>query len=435
MHVVRHWMTVLTPRGRGALRGQPCATHHNGGARSQEAGGLMMRLRIALLMNLAPRKRGSLEDWIIAFCREAARRGHQTDVFLRQPMLESFAADLKASGARVENLADFEQAGLWAMTRRLAGYDIIHLNFIWPRGRSALAAYAAWPARVLFTAHSDFIEEDEGLLLRGFHWALNHALTLLRVHSLAGVSEHVRVKEGRRLGLPAHRSRTIFNGVDTQRFLPRTRPGGRVELITIANLVKSKGVHHLLRALGRLRSPRVRLRVVGDGPELQSLRELTVELGIQHQTEFLGLRNDVHELLGASDICIQPTLLEAFGLTIAEAMACGCAVVASRVGGVPEVIQHDKTGLLVEPGDEAGLAAALDRLVREPELRRRLGASARQHAREHFRLSHSVRQHVDWCEEAAGLVSHTPGHLTAVPELEVAAPEPGDSPQAGPLVP
>ncbi|MFY0523473.1 glycosyltransferase family 4 protein [Archangium gephyra] len=375
----------------------------------------MMRLRIALLMNLAPRKRGSLEDWILAFCREAARRGHQTDVWLRQPMLASFAADLKASGARVEDLEDFEQAGMCTMTRRLAGYDVIHLNFIWPRGRSALAAYAAWPARVLFTAHSDFIEGQEGLLHRGMHWTLNHAL-MLRVHGLAGVSEHVRVKEGHRLGLPLHRSRTIFNGVDTQRFVPRTRPGGRVELITIANLVKSKGVHHLLRALGRLRSPMVRLRVVGDGPELQSLRELAVALGIQHQTEFLGLRNDVHELLGSSDICIQPTLLEAFGLTIAEAMACGCAVVASRVGGIPEVIQHGGTGLLVEPGDEAALAGALDRLVRDPELRRQLGASARQHAREHFRLSRTVRQHVDWCEEAAGLVSHPPGHLTAVPE-------------------
>jgi len=394
----------------------------------------MMRLRIALLMNLAPRKRGSLEDWILAFCREAARRGHQTDVWLRHPMLESFAADLKASGARVDDLEDFEQSGLWAMTRRLAGYDVIHLNFIWPRGRSALASYAAWPARVLFTAHSDFIAEDEGLLQRGFHWTLNHAL-MLRVHSLAGVSEHVRVKEGQRLGLPSRRSRTIFNGVDTQRFVPRTRPGGRVELITIANLVKSKGVHHLLRALGRLRSPMVRLRVVGDGPELQSLRELTEELGIQHQTEFLGLRNDVHELLGTSDICIQPTLLEAFGLTIAEAMACGCAVVASRVGGIPEVIQHGSTGLLVAPGDEAGLAAALDRLVREPELRRRLGASARQQAREHFRLSRTVRQHVDWCEEAAGFVSHAPGHLTAVPEFAVADLELGASAQAEPLAP
>ncbi|HEX5745611.1 MAG TPA: glycosyltransferase family 4 protein [Archangium sp.] len=394
----------------------------------------MMRLRIALLMNLAPRKRGSLEDWILAFCREAARRGHQADVWLRQPMLESFAVELKASGARVDDLEDFERSGLWAMTRRLAGYDVIHLNFIWPRGRSALAAYAAWPAQVLFTAHSDFVEEEEGLLQRGFHWAINHAL-MLRVNSLAGVSEHVRVKEGRRLGLPPHRSRTIFNGVDTRRFLPRTRAGGRVELITIANLVKSKGVHHLLRALGRLRSPRVRLRVVGDGPELQSLRELSVELGIQHQTEFLGLRNDVHDLLGASDICIQPTLLEAFGLTIAEAMACGCAVVASRAGGIPEVIQHGSTGLLVEPGDEAGLAAAIDRLVREPELRRRLGESARRRAREHYRLSRTVRQHVDWCEDAAGLVLHPPGHLTAVPELPVAAPEPAATPRTGPLAP
>jgi L-malate glycosyltransferase len=392
-----------------------------------------MGLRIALLMNLAPRKQGSLEDWLLAFCREAARRGHHVNVWLRQPMLPSFAAEMKASGARVDDLADFEGAGLWSMTRRLAGHDIIHLDFIWPRGRSALAAYAAWPARVLFTAHSDFIEVDRGLLQHGVQWTLNQA-TMFRMHSLAGVSEHVRAKESRRLGLPPHRTRTIFNGVDTRRFLPRPRPGGTVELITIANLVKTKGTHHLLGALGRLRSPRVRLRVVGDGPELPSLRALAVELGIQHQTEFLGLRNDVHELLGSSDICFQPALLEAFGLTIAEAMACGCAVVASRVGGIPELIQHGRTGLLVEPGDEAGFAAALDRLLRDPVLRHQLGGWARQHAREHFELSRNVRQHLDWCEEAAGFVS-SQGRLAAAPEPAVAEPGPPASYQAGPHAP
>ncbi|WNG61090.1 glycosyltransferase family 4 protein [Archangium gephyra] len=393
----------------------------------------MKGLRIALLMSLAPRKQGSLEDWILAFCREAARRGHQVDAWLREPMLPSFVTELKASGARVDDLLAFERSGLAAMTRRLAGHDIIHLNFLAPRSRIAMAAYAAWPTQVLYTAHSDHIDEEEDVVRRSLRWAVNQT-TMLRVHSLAGVSEHVRVKEGRRFGLHPHRSRTIFNGVDTRRFHPRPRaqPGGPVELITVANLVENKGVHHLLGALGRLRSPRVRLRVVGDGPAQPALRALAARLGLEHQTEFLGLRNDVQELLGTSDICIQPALAEAFGLTVAEAMACGCAVVASRVGGIPELIQHGRTGLLVEPGDEPGLAAALERLLDDPVSRRQLGDSARQRACEFFELSNTVRRHVDWCEESAGYVSQAPVQLTAAPPLPEPEAEPRASYQAGP---
>ncbi|HYO74412.1 MAG TPA: glycosyltransferase family 4 protein [Archangium sp.] len=393
----------------------------------------MKGLRIALLMSLAPRKQGSLEDWILAFCREAARRGHHVDAWLREPMLPAFLTELKASGARVDDLAAFERSGVVAMTRRLAGHDVIHLNFLAPRSSIAMAAYAVWPTQVLYTAHSDHLDEDEDVVRRGLRWVVNQA-TMVRVHSLAGVSEHVRIKEGRRFGLHPHRSRTIFTGVDTRRFHPRARPhpGGPVELITVANLVENKGVHHLLGALGRLRSPRVRLRVVGDGPAQQSLRALAVRLGLAHQTEFLGLRNDVHELLGTSDICIQPALAEAFGLTVAEAMACGCAVVASRVGGIPELIQHGRTGLLVEPGDEAGFATALERLLDDPVLRRQLGEAARQRACESFELSHTVRRHLDWCEEAAGYVSQAPVRLTTAPPLSEAGPEPRASCQAGP---
>ncbi|MGZ3458860.1 MAG: glycosyltransferase, partial [Archangium sp.] len=240
----------------------------------------MMGLRIALLMNLAPRKLGSLEDWILAFCREASQRGHSMDVWLLRPMLPAFVTELKASGARLmEEVVEFERAGVFAMTRRLAAYDVIHLNFIPPRGPIARAAYAAWPARVLYTEHSDHLDPAEDVLRRGLRWVLNRA-TMLRVHSLAGVSEHVRVKEGRRFGLHPGRSRTNINGVDLRRFhtRPRPQPRGPVELITIANLVENKGVHFLLRALARLRHPALRLRVVGDGPAQPSLRALAREL-------------------------------------------------------------------------------------------------------------------------------------------------------------
>jgi glycosyltransferase involved in cell wall biosynthesis len=173
-----------------------------------------------------------------------------------------------------------------------------------------------------------------------------------------------------------------------------------VELAAISHLVEAKGIHHLLYALARLRPEGWRLRIVGDGPELPHLQRLAARLRLPQRVEFLGLRNDVHEILRATDICVQPTLAEAFGYTIAEAMACGCAVVASRVGGIPEVIEHGKSGLLVEPRDEAGLAAALERLIAEPPLRRSLGEAARRRVCERFNLELAVERHLGWCEAA-----------------------------------
>ena len=91
---------------------------------------------------------------------------------------------------------------------------------------------------------------------------------------------------------------------------------------------------------------------------------------------------------------------EAFGLTIAEAMAAGRAVVASRTGGIPELVEDGVSGLLVPPGDPEGLARALDLLANRPALRRQLGSNARARAQQRFSLEQCAREHVRWCEGA-----------------------------------
>jgi len=90
---------------------------------------------------------------------------------------------------------------------------------------------------------------------------------------------------------------------------------------------------------------------------------------------------------------------EAFGWTIAEAMATGCVVIASRTGGIPELVEHGETGLLVEPGDSEAIAATLDRLLTSGDLRARLAAAARRRVEERFSLTKCASRHVDWCEQ------------------------------------
>src|SRR4051812_39632748 len=118
----------------------------------------------------------------------------------------------------------------------------------------------------------------------------------------------------------------------------------------------------------------MRLRIVGDGPELEALQTLARDLGISARVSFEGLRDDVDAVMQETDIFVHPAVWdEAFGLTIAEAMACENSVIATRAGGIPEIIEHEKSGLLVTPGSAQEIAVALNRLASSALLREQFG--------------------------------------------------------------
>jgi glycosyltransferase involved in cell wall biosynthesis len=144
--------------------------------------------------------------------------------------------------------------------------------------------------------------------------------------------------------------------------------------------------------------PDIKLLVVGqDYPpgnnHTNELRELAAELGVSKHVVFTGLRSDVPRLMAAADILAMPSFEEPFGLVYAEAMAMKKPVVAFDNGGTPEVVEHEKSGLLSPQDDVPALAANLRRLVNDPELRRRMGEYGRQRVEARFvpeRLAHDV---------------------------------------------
>jgi glycosyltransferase involved in cell wall biosynthesis len=142
---------------------------------------------------------------------------------------------------------------------------------------------------------------------------------------------------------------------------------------------------HLLRAFAALapRFPEARLVLAGAGDEHQRLARERDRLELRDVVAMPG-RRDVRELLAAADIACIPSLREGLSVFSLEAMAAGVPVVASRVGGLPESVAEGVTGLLAEPGDEAALAAALERLLADRDLRERMGVAARERARERF---------------------------------------------------
>lgn len=175
-------------------------------------------------------------------------------------------------------------------------------------------------------------------------------------------------------------------GLASQTDLPLIGAGPR--LLFFGRLEKLKGVQVLLAALPAVlaRHPDTRLVICGSGPMEPALRRMAAALGVGHAVELVGwLDGDgVAAQLAAAQVVVVPSMWpEAFGLTCLEALASGRAVVASAVGGLPDLVQDSVTGLLVAPGDSIALAAAVNRLAADEQLRRRLGRAGRALAAEY----------------------------------------------------
>jgi len=195
--------------------------------------------------------------------------------------------------------------------------------------------------------------------------------------------------------VPPSRIYLCYNGIDLDRFHARRQPRppeGPIVIAFIGVLRREKGLATLLEAVGRLRlyEREMRLRLIGWGPESDSLKQQSRALGIDKICSFDPAAGNVEEVLRGVDIFVLPSLSESLSNSLMEAMACGCAVVASRVGGNPELVENSVTGLLFEPGDSAGLAAMLRTLVSDRALRERLGVNAARTIRAGFGIAHAA---------------------------------------------
>ncbi len=184
----------------------------------------------------------------------------------------------------------------------------------------------------------------------------------------------------RHLGATPAKTCVQPNAVDSRAFRPaESRCEGPLRVAYVGRLIQNKGPQYLIEAIPALLKlrPNTEFWFAGDGPMRAGLEDRVSELGVEANVRFLGVRNDIAELLQQSDMFVRPSLMEGMPLTVLEAMACGLPTVATPVGGTAELIVEDETGLLVPPRDVPGLIAALAQLMESPELRMRLGRNAR----------------------------------------------------------
>jgi glycosyltransferase involved in cell wall biosynthesis len=181
-------------------------------------------------------------------------------------------------------------------------------------------------------------------------------------------------------------AQVIYTGLPPREPLPHRSGIAEIVVGTAGRLVELKGIEYLIRAVAALRNdfPALRLEIAGSGPHRVRLEEEVARADLAGRVKFLGWIGDIGSVLSRWDVFVLPSLEEGFPVAALDAMAAGLPVVATAVGGVPELIEDEKSGWLVPPRDVEALTARLRLLLVNLELRQSVGAAAFARVRDHF---------------------------------------------------
>ncbi|MHB9155611.1 MAG: glycosyltransferase family 4 protein, partial [Endomicrobiales bacterium] len=278
----------------------------------------------------------------------------------------------------------------WKM--RAGGFHIVHTHSYAPGILGRLAAKCAGVPVVIHHQHTSVSSQMTPLQKR-----LERLATCLLTDKVIACSHASREFLLRERFGGAHNTAVIHNGI-AEEF---AEASGRAEnvrkqwgitddkiVLTVANLWPHKGHLFAVKALSSLlqRFPGTKWIFVGDGREKEAVLRLAQDTGIIGRIVMAGLQEDVRPYLEIADIFVLPSLHEAISLSIAEAMAKKLPVVASRVGGIPEIVEHGTTGFLVPPADPEALAAGIGELLGDGALRKRFGDNGHERFKKHFTL-------------------------------------------------
>lgn len=376
--------------------------------------------RILFVADLNPNKFGSLEEMILFLGRELSRRGHKLILGVVASPIPEVAELFANAGIEVVprevkgKPSVFEHIRFMRQLICERDVDLVHINFYGLADAVALGAYLT-NARVVYTEHASGAPPIRRVVKNWMSKCL-HFFIAHRVKKYIAVSDFVRGRLETSHHVGPDKSVTIYNGVNVERFTPRDRNRARITtglpldrkiILCVAMLIPEKGLGYLIDAASILVTENkvtdLCIAIAGEGQCREELERRVRDLQLLEHVIFLGRRSDVELLVAAANAVAVPAIwAESFGLIIAEAMAGGRPVVASRVGGIPELIVDGETGLLVEPGDCRGLAGSLLKLLTDETLSQRLTKAARAKTREQFNLSRQVDKLADLYDELLG---------------------------------
>jgi sugar transferase (PEP-CTERM/EpsH1 system associated) len=358
---------------------------------------------------------GGLESIVLDLVRESRRLGQSPAVVcLERPGV--LAARVEAQGVRLAcvhkppgiRLETFGRlSSLWRELRP----EVVHTHQVGALFYAGPAARRTGVPLVVHTEHGRFYDQRRRTRWIG-RLAGRHAARFFCVTAdiaAAAQAHHI---------VPRRKIQVVPNGIDTDRFRDRGEgslvraslgiPPEAPLIGTIGRLCQDKRQDLLIRAFQRARLADPHLLIVGDGPWMGRLRELVADLGLGDRVHFAGYQPQPERYLQAMDVFALSSQTEGMPLTVLEAWAAGVPVVATRVGGLPELVDDGRTGLLVACDEEEALARALGDLAADPACARRLGAAGRDRVEARFSLRRMADAYHRHYLELLGRAGHGP---------------------------
>lgn len=350
-----------------------------------------------LHINLSPLGKGGIERLLVDFFRYFRGQDIQHQFCILNSHNE-ISRGLLDEGCVIDSMDRATKGFDWRLYGRLYRHlkrrrpDIVHIH-----GNPGLtfgvpAAMCAGIKNIVYTCHFS----------RSGHSRLKHRAlgTLLnRTSACIAVSHAARDVLVADYHQRAERVQVIYNGVDMKKFAPAAQADHSAKLtVGFCGVFRpEKQIPLLIRSFASVVKSGIsaKLLLVGDGPEMPACREAVATCGIHDEVEFAGSQSDVQPFLQRMDLFVLPSREEAMPVALLEAMSQGCAVIGSNVGGIPEVIEHEVSGLLVPSGDEAALSAALLGLASDSVLQSRYGRSARLRVEEKFSLTAMMESYAE----------------------------------------
>jgi glycosyltransferase involved in cell wall biosynthesis len=375
-------------------------------------------MRILHIVTAFPREPGDpIAPWLVELLRRLRARGHEIHV-----LTSSYRglADQDRDGIRVHRFRYFPArwerltheetapdrmrrsplyaimpvffllAGMrraWTLARR-ERYDLVHVHWPMPMALLGWAARRAHPMPMVTTFYGielRWVQSRLPFLRWLVRWAARSSTQAIAISSYTA-AELRKFADVPIEVIPYTAELAPPSATDGPRAATQT-------ILFVGRLIERKGVHHLIRALGavRERTP-VRLVVIGEGPERAKLEQVARGAGVAGEVEFRGRVSDeeLRRAYAHADVFVLPSILDArqdtegLGVVLLEAMNYAVPVIASAIGGITDIVQHEASGLLVPPGDEAALGSALSRVLTDPTFSRRLGEAGRQRLHDAF---------------------------------------------------
>ncbi|HYE23333.1 MAG TPA: glycosyltransferase family 4 protein [Candidatus Paceibacterota bacterium] len=360
--------------------------------------------RILYIVTLA--RWGGAQRYVHDLAQAAQAAGHTVAVLSQEGELTE---RLRAAGITTYIVSDFQRnIGLWSEIRALKKIfaaladfkpDVIHVNSSKAAGLGGFAARTLGVRRIVFTAHGWAFNEMRPWWQRGLIWLAHYATVLLTDNTIC-VSRAIR-ENGRSMPLVQNRFTVIHHGVeegvclsqDEARFLLAPHISFPTWIGTIAELHPNKQLDTLIEAFANLADhyPNTTLMIIGGGNERVYLEELIRMHGLEARVRLRGHVENASAYLRALDMFVLPSRTEALGYVLLEAGLAGLPVVASNVGGIPEIIEDGRTGMLVPSGDVNALEEALRAYLENTELGERMAGALKEHVRMHFSKERMMR--------------------------------------------